>query len=142
MTKEMKIMIQSLNLKPLKLCDYSDVYILVTGDIKATGIAADTNVAFKNCAPFTRCATHINDEHFETAENLDIVMPMYNLIEYSDNYADYSGGLYQFKRDESPMNNIGHPLNVALNMLLQHLLNTKQVFWEKRVMLMIMIEQK
>ena len=135
-------MIQSLNLKPLKLCDYSDVYILVTGDIKATGIAADTNVAFKNCAPFTRCATHINDEHFETAENLDIVMPMYNLIEYSDNYADYSGGLYQFKRDESPMNNIGHPLNVALNMLLQHLLNTKQVFWEKRVMLMIMIEQK
>ena len=46
MTKEMKIMIQSLNLKPLNLCDYSDVYILVTGDIKVTGIAADTNVAF------------------------------------------------------------------------------------------------
>ena len=41
--------------------------------------------------------THINDEHVETAENLDIIMPMYNLIEYSDNYADFSGILYQFK---------------------------------------------
>ena len=68
-------------IKP-NLCDYSDAYI-----------AADTNVAFKNCAPFTRCVTHINDEHVETAENLDIIMPMYNLIEYSDNYADSSGSL-------------------------------------------------
>ena len=68
------------------LCDYSDAYILVTGDIKVTAIDADTNVAFKNSAPFTRCVTHINDEHIDTAENLDIVMNMYNLIEYSDNY--------------------------------------------------------
>ena len=45
----------------------------------------NTNVAFKNCAPFTRCVTHINDEHVEAAENLDIIMPMYNLLEYSDN---------------------------------------------------------
>ena len=74
---------------------------------------ADTNVAFKNCAPFTRCVTHINDEHVETAENLDIIMPMYNLIECSDNYADSSGSLYRFKRDESPTND-GKLLNVAL----------------------------
>ena len=59
------------------------------------------------------CNTY-NDEHVETAENLDIIMPMYNLIENSDNYADSSGSLYQFKRDESPMNNAGNPLNVAL----------------------------
>ena len=71
-------------IKP-NLCDYSDAYILVTGDIKVTAAAADTNVAFKNCAPFTRCITHINDEHVETAENLDIIMPMYNLIVYSGN---------------------------------------------------------
>ena len=90
-------------IKP-NLCDYSDAYIIVTEDMKVAGVAADTNVAFKNCTPFTRCVTHINDEHVETAENLDIVMPMYNLIEYSDNYADSSGSLYQFKRDESPMN--------------------------------------
>ena len=58
-------------IKP-NLCDYSDAYILVTGDIKV----ANTNVAFKNCAPFTRCVTHMSDEHVETAENLDIIMPM------------------------------------------------------------------
>ena len=87
----------------------------MTGDIKATGIAEDTNIAFKNCAPFTRCATYKNDEHVETAENLDIIMLMYNLIEYSDNYADSSGSLYQFKRDESPMNSAGNNLNVALD---------------------------
>ena len=57
----------------------------MTGDIKVANVAADTNVAFKNCAPFTRCLTHIYDEHIETAENLDIIMPMYNLLEYSDN---------------------------------------------------------
>ena len=49
------------------LCDYSDAYILVTGDIKVTNIGADSNVAFENCPPFTRCVTHINDEHAETA---------------------------------------------------------------------------
>ena len=78
------------------LCDYSDAYILVTGNIKVAAVGADTNVAFKNCAPFTRCVTHINDEHVEAAENLDIIMHMYILIEYSDNYADFCGTLYHF----------------------------------------------
>ena len=87
----------------------------MAGDIKIADIAADTNVAFRNCAPFTRCATYVNDKHVETAENLDIIMPMYNLIEYSDNYSDSSGSLWQFKRDESPTNNAGNPLNVALD---------------------------
>ena len=87
----------------------------MTGDIKVEDVAANTNVAFKNCAPFTRRVTHINDEHVETAKNLDIVMPMYNLIEYSNNYADSSASLYQFKRDKSPMNDPGNPNNVALD---------------------------
>ena len=87
----------------------------MTGDIKVAAVAADTNVVFKNCAPFTRCVTHINDEHVETVENLDIIMPMYNLLEYSDNYADSSGSLYQLKRDESLMNDNDNPLNVALD---------------------------
>ena len=60
---------------------------------------------------------NINDEHVETAENLDITMPMYNLIEYSDNYSDSCGSLYQFKRDESSMNNDGNLTNVVLNNL-------------------------
>ena len=101
-------------IKP-NFCDYSDAYILVTGDIKVKDLTADTNVAFKNCAPYKRCVSHINDEHVERTENLDIITPMYNLIEYSDNYADSSGNLYQFKRDESPMNDAKNPLNVALD---------------------------
>ena len=105
------------NVTKPNLCDYSDTYILVTGDIKVAGVAANTNVGFKNCAPFTRCVTHINDEHIETAENLDIIMSTYNLIEYSDNSADSSGSLYQFKRDESPMNDASNTINVALDNL-------------------------
>ena len=86
----------------------------MTRDIKVEDVASDTNVAFKNCAPFTRCVTHINDKHVETAENVDIIMPIYNLIEYSDNYADSSGCLYQFKRDQSPINDAEKSLDVAL----------------------------
>ena len=100
-------------IKP-NLCDYSDAYILVTGDTKVATVAADTNVAFKNSV-FTRCVSHINDEHIETVENLDIIMPMYKLLEYTDNYADSFGSLYQFKRDESPMNDAKNLLNVALD---------------------------
>ena len=65
--------------------------ILVLEDITATGGNADTRVAFKNCALFTKCVTHINDEHVDDAGNLDIIMPMYNLIEYSNNYSGTSG---------------------------------------------------
>ena len=94
------------------LWDYSDAYILVTENITATGGDANTRVAFKNCAPFTKCITHINDEHVDNADNFDIIMPMYNLIEYSDNYSDTSWILWQFKRDEQNMNN-GNPANVT-----------------------------
>ena len=70
------------------LCDYSEPYILATGDITVDRNKNDVGAAFKNCAPFTKLITHINDEHVNIADNLDIVMPMYNLIEYSDNYSD------------------------------------------------------
>ena len=78
-------------------------YILVTGNIQTK--AANSVVAFKNCAPFHTCDVTINDEHVEKAEDLDIVMPMYNLLEYSDNYQDSTGSLCQFKRDEPPDDN-------------------------------------
>ena len=97
-------------------CDYSHGYILVKGDIKVIGINANTNVAFKNCAPFTRhqlILTHRYDEHIDTAENLDITLPMYNLIEYSNNYSDTSESLRQFKRDASHTNNNGNLINVS-----------------------------
>ena len=84
------------------LCDYAEAYILVDGTIRAAATNGNTRLALKNCAPFTKCNLEINDEHVDTAENLDITMPMYNLIEYSDNYQDSSATLYQYKRDEPP----------------------------------------
>ena len=89
-------------IKP-NLCDYSDAYILVTGNIQNK--PPNSVVAFKNCAPFRTCDVTINDEHVEKAEDLDIVMPMYNLLEYSDHYQNSTGSLYQFKRDEPPDDN-------------------------------------
>ena len=77
-------------------CDYSDTYILLTKNITATGGDGNTRAAFKNCAPFTKCITHINDEHADNADNLGIIMPLFNLIEYSDSYSDTSGNLWQF----------------------------------------------
>ena len=85
-------------LKP-NLWDYAEAYILVDGKVRSIpGTAVGnppavpalnlTRLALKNCAPFTKCNLEINDEHVNTAENLDIVLPMYNLIEYSDNYQD------------------------------------------------------
>ena len=82
------------------LCDYSDAYILVTGDIAVEGANNDTKVAFKSCAPFRKCGTEINETFIDEAEHINIAMPMYNLIEYSDNYSDNSRSLWQFKRDE------------------------------------------
>ena len=76
-------MTQLLNLiqKLLKqISEYSDAYILVTGDIASVNGNQNTSIAFKNCAPFTRCVTYLNDEHVETAENLDIIINMYNLL--------------------------------------------------------------
>ena len=88
-------------LKP-NLCDYAEAYILVDGTLRATNAVNATRLALNNCAPLTKCNLEINDEHVDTAENLDTVMPMYNLIEYSDNYQDSSATLYQYKRDEPP----------------------------------------
>ena len=92
--------------------DYSDVYVLVTRNITATGGNENTKVAFKNCALFARCVTHINDEHVETAESLGAIITIYNFIEYSDNYSDTSGSLWQFKRDSQNMNNSGNTADV------------------------------
>ena len=93
------------------MCDYSDAYILVIENIQNK--PANSVVAFKNCAPFRTCDVTINDEHVEKAEDLDIVMPMYNLLEYSDNYQDSTGSLYQFKRDEPPDDNAGVANNTS-----------------------------
>ena len=82
-----------------------DAYILVKGNIavnnNAGAVANNTNkkVIFKNCAPFTNCISKINNTQIDNAEYIDIVMPMYNLIEYSDNYLKTSGSLWQYCKD-------------------------------------------
>ena len=68
------------------LCDYSDAYILVKGKITITG-AGDDGVVFKNCAPFTNCTSEINNTQIDNCKDIFIIMPIYNLIDHSDNYA-------------------------------------------------------
>ena len=98
-------------LKP-NLFDYAEAYILVDGTIRGTGGDNNARLALKDCAPFTKCNLEINDKHVDTAENLDITMPMYNLIEYLDNYQDSSATLYQYQRDEPPETNATDDLTV------------------------------
>ena len=93
------------------LCDYSDAYILVKGTITVTapGVYNNANnirdkrnrpVILKNNAPFVSCITRINGEFIEDADDLDIVMSMYNLLEHSKNYRKTIGSLYNYYRDE------------------------------------------
>ena len=95
------------------LCDYNDAYIFVSVTITVpnTGIAANPNnrknIIIKNCAPFTNCISETNNRQIENAKDIGMVMPMYNLIEYSDNYSKTSGSLWQYYRDESYLNNNG-----------------------------------
>ena len=88
------------NLLESSLCDYPDAYVLVTGNINVAGADDNTKLALRNCAPFRKCRTKINETFIDEAEHINIAMPMYNLIEYSDNYSNISGSLWQFKRDE------------------------------------------
>ena len=87
-----------------QVCDYSDAFILVTENI-AVDANNDADVAFKNCAPFSTCVTKINNIFVDEANHFYIATPMYNLIEYSNNYSDTSGSLWQFQKDEVPANN-------------------------------------
>ena len=93
------------------LCDYSDAYILVKGTITVTAPGVNNNannirdkrnrpVILKNNAPFVSCITRINGELIEDSDDLDIVIPMYNLLEYSKNYKKTIGSLYNYYRDE------------------------------------------
>ena len=87
------------------LCDYSDSYILVKRTTTITRAGANTGerqaderdkgVTFKNCAPLTKCISRINNIDIDNAHDIDIIMPMYNLIQYSDNYSKTSGSLWQ-----------------------------------------------
>ena len=105
------------------LCDYSDAYILVKGNISVTNTAAEgaaanninKKVIFKNCAPFTNCISEINNTQIDNAKDIDIVMPMYNLIEYSDNYAKTTGSLWQYCKDIPARNNNNNAIIISVD---------------------------
>ena len=107
------------------LCDYSDAYILAKGTITVNNTAAadadanNTNkkVIFKNCAPFTNCRNEINNTQIDNAKDIDIVMPMYNLIKYSDNYSKTSGSLWQYYKDIPAVDNNNAIVNFVENNL-------------------------
>ena len=97
------------------LCDYVDSYMLAKGTITITGAGdaaaarqaneRDKEVTFKNCSPFTKCISRINNAGIDNAHDIDTLIPMYNLIEYSDNYSITSGSLWQYYKDD-PNDNI------------------------------------
>ena len=94
------------------LCDYSDAYILVTGNIKVENGNDATRVAIKNWHLFTRSTFKLNNEQVDTADNLDLTMNLYDMLEYSDNYADTTESLYQCKIPE-PRDNNGNIVNLG-----------------------------
>ena len=105
------------------LCDYSDAYILVKGNITVNNTAnTKKQVIFKNCALFTNCISKINNTQIDNAEYIDIVMPMYNLIEYSDNYSKTSGSLWQYCKDIPAVDNDGDIGFLTGLMILIHLI--------------------
>ena len=92
------------------LCDYADAYVIVKGTTTISSAGDDDaakrldernkGVIFKNCTPFTKCISRINNTDIDNAQDIDIVMPMYNLIEYSDNYSKTFGSLWQYYKDD------------------------------------------
>ena len=94
------------------LCDYSDAYILVSGNITPVEVVGGRGnngiqVVFKNHAPFTNCISEVNNTQIDNAKDIDVVMPMYNLIEYSNNYSKTSRSLWKYYRHEPALNDAG-----------------------------------
>ena len=102
------------------LCDFSDAYIVVKGTItfvRPNNAKRKKATAFKNNAPFINCISKINGVKIDNAEDLDVVMPMYNLLEYSKNYRKTTGSLWNYYRDEpnNPPLNYDDPSTVKYN---------------------------
>ena len=101
------------------LYDYKDSYILVKGNITVTAVP-ETQSAFKNSAPFTKCIIKIDGTTIDNAEELDLVMPLYNLIEYSSNYSETTGSLQFYSKDET-----ANLMLILLMIIILNLLNIR-----------------
>ena len=116
------------------LCDYSNAYIHVKATIAVLNTAAavasvnDTNknIIFKNCTPFTNCTSEMNNTQVDDAEDFDIVMLMYNLIEYSDVHFKAPGSWWWYYRDEPALDNYNNIIDFPANKNNSNLLKFKQ----------------
>ena len=122
------------------LCDYSDAYILVKGNITVNNTgkaAASTNrnikIIFKNCAPFANCISKINNTQIDNAEYIDIVMSLYNVIEYSDSYLKTSGSILQYCKEIPVVDNVGNPTDSFTFKTKKK--QFRQIIMEKQIML-------
>ena len=117
------------------LCDYSDAYIVVKGIINVTGTNANNRrnkkLTFKNNAPFRSCISKINNAFIDNAEDLDIVMPMYNLLEYSGNYSKASASFWNYYRDK--INDYANKNNDAINYRINNNKTTTSKSFEYKV---------
>ena len=101
------------------LCDYSPAYNFVKGTISITTEEGDNpsnlnkQKAFKNCSPFTDCISKIDNAQIDNAKDTDVVMPMYNLIEYCNNYSKASVSLWQYYTDEPALTDAGAIANFS-----------------------------
>ena len=82
--------------------------LIIVAGVGANGNNTNKKALFKKCAPFTNCISKINNTEIDNAQYIDIVMPMYNLIEYSDNYSKTSGSLWQYCKEIPAVNNDGN----------------------------------
>ena len=121
---------KEIRIKTSDLCDFSDAYIVVKGDITLEGNndanKRNKNLVFKNNAAFINCISKVNGVKIDNAEVLDVVMPMYNLLRYSKNYRETTGSLWIIEINQ-----------VILFLLILNLLNIKQILQEKHQKIMI-----
>ena len=133
--------INQFGLKHLRsdLCDYADAYILVNGTVTVAGNQPrdrqNRPLILKNNAPFVSCRTRINNELIEDADDLDIVMPMYNLSEYRKNYRKTIGSLYNYYRDE--LNDDANHNNFANN----NVVNSNSFQYKNKIIGNMLIQQ-
>ena len=122
--------------------DYDDLYILERGAITVTVLAVgkgnnNIQVVFKNCAPFADCTSKISNTQIDNAKDIDVLMPIYNLMEYIDNYSETSGSLWKYYRDEPVLTDAGAANNflgnrasfkLKKNKLVQQVLTAQKMF--------------
>ena len=123
------------------LCDYSNVYLLVSRTITVTPQAGDNpdnvkeKVFFKNCALFTDSISEINNTQIDNAKDIDLILPIYKLIEYSDNYSKALGSLWQYYSNELALNNAGPFNNFTGNNVSFNLkINIIRKWWLKKML--------